>query len=901
MNIDNTKVLVQKEIRKHPLTAGTILIGAAIAALFGATIASVPDAFAQSMPPESPQRSAPMPGFPGAPRIYHVGATGFFLDYSEAIRLTPAQQKALDDLKATSIANQGTAHARINQAEHDLWMLTGSDEPDAMAVETKVREIERLKGDRRIAFIRSVGEAARLLTDEQRTALRGASAAGAAPATDSQAPGGFVDPNAGMVAMNPAAPIPAMAGDPMSGMGGGSPPDNPDAPAAAGHASHHPGGGAAGAPDAQGMTPGSSMTRPAAPAGAPMPAPGSPPAAPDAAGMAGGGMDDMMGKMMGPAAGGGCMGAGCGPGAALTPIYASLMTLPALTPEKRAEIDALANQQISEGMERLTAGVESIHRATQIGDDVLAQQSVGTMREGLDELGAGIAARRVLSEGKAPRNLALDWFKREMNLGSPIAREEARAVLGVQPFHLFTMVLLVAFALAMVVMYFFKMRRAAALFGRIEADKGSPPPGSSPPLAGGKAPDDDKPPSDDTPPSSDPGASEKESDPSGGEPPPATPPAIDVGAARPLAKRTPPPSAVSETTSTPPLSKNWIGQLRVGSIVAEAPGVKTFRLVPSSNDRFLPFQFVPGQFLNVAFSIGGARMNRSYSISSSPNQREYVDLTIKREPRGAVSRHIVDLITVGDRIEASGPVGKFTFTGTEAQSIVLIAAGVGITPMVSITRYLTERSWPGDIFFVYTCRTPADYILGAEIAALQRRNPRLHVAVTITKAEGTGWNGPRGRITKELLTQAVPNLATRRIHVCGPPAMMEATKAILTELGVSPDQVKSELFGATKPKPAAGGTTAKPTAPATGPLVTFSRSNKSSRIHTDQTVLELSEELAIGIENSCRVGTCGVCKVKMTSGEVEMAVEDALDEDEKLIGIILACQAKPKNEITVEA
>ena len=127
-------------------------------------------------------------------------------------------------------------------------------------------------------------------------------------------------------------------------------------------------------------------------------------------------------------------------------------------------------------------------------------------------------------------------------------------------------------------------------------------------------------------------------------------------------KGTPP--AGSEATSAPPLAKNWRGQLRLGSIVAQTPGVKTFRLLPSSGEGLLPFTFVPGQFLNVAFGIGGARMNRSYSISSSPTQREYLDLTIKREPRGAVSRHIVDLLKVGDLIEAGGPVGKFTFDGT---------------------------------------------------------------------------------------------------------------------------------------------------------------------------------------------------------------------------------------------
>ena len=361
------------------------------------------------------------------------------------------------------------------------------------------------------------------------------------------------------------------------------------------------------------------------------------------------------------------------------------------------------------------------------------------------------------------------------------------------------------------------------------------------------------------------------------------------------------PQSVSVATSPSLLTANWRGFLRVGSIVTETPSAKTFRLLPSSNDRFLPFTFLPGQFLNVAFSIGGARMNRSYSISSSPLRREYVELTVRREPRGAVSRHLVDLLKVGDQIEAGGPVGKFTFTGTEADSIVLLSAGVGITPMVSITRYLTERAWAGDIFFIYVCRTPADFMFAGEVAALQRTNPKLRVAVTATKAEGTDWKGPRGRITKEWLTQTVPDLASRRIHLCGPPAMMDATKAILAELGVPPDHLKSEAFGTPTPIPAAAGTSLKPTAPATGPLVTFSKNNKSSKINVDQTILELSEELGIGIEFSCRVGTCGVCKVKMTSGEVEMAVEDALDADDEANGIILACQAKPKGEVTVEA
>ena len=180
------------------------------------------------------------------------------------------------------------------------------------------------------------------------------------------------------------------------------------------HASHHPGGAAPVGP---------------APAAGPAAA-AAPPGAPAAAGGMGAGMGAMMAGMMppSPSGGGGCAGGDCGSGAAKTPVYPALMTLPALTPEKRAEIDALATQQINEGMARLAKGSESLTAATQAGDNAAMHQAVGVMRQGLGELDAGIAARRVLSEGTAPRNLALGWFKREMNLSSPtLALSRARS------------------------------------------------------------------------------------------------------------------------------------------------------------------------------------------------------------------------------------------------------------------------------------------------------------------------------------------------------------------------------------------------------------------------------------------------------------------------------------------
>ena len=164
------------------------------------------------------------------------------------------------------------------------------------------------------------------------------------------------------------------------------------------------------------------------------------------------------------------------------------MDLPDLPMEERTQIEHQAHQRMMDGTKLLSAGLDELAIAAATDDFPTMQAAAAKMREGLAQFESGLAAHRAIREGKAPRNVALQWFKHEMNLASPIPRDEPRTLLGVTPFHLFTMALLVAFALAMVVMYFFKMRRAAALFGRLDSDSGSPPPGSSPPLAGPPGP-----------------------------------------------------------------------------------------------------------------------------------------------------------------------------------------------------------------------------------------------------------------------------------------------------------------------------------------------------------------------------------------------------------------------------
>ncbi len=134
----------------------------------------------------SMQVPSALPGFPGASHIYHIGATSFFLDHPQHITLTQQQQTELNGIKEQALLKQSTMDRAIDQAEQELWILTSSDSPDAASIEAKVREIEKLGGGKRIAYIRAVGVAAGVLTDEQRKSLVGTlppehAAAGAEP------------------------------------------------------------------------------------------------------------------------------------------------------------------------------------------------------------------------------------------------------------------------------------------------------------------------------------------------------------------------------------------------------------------------------------------------------------------------------------------------------------------------------------------------------------------------------------------------------------------------------------------------------------------------------------------------------------------------------------------------
>jgi len=340
----------------------------------------------------------------------------------------------------------------------------------------------------------------------------------------------------------------------------------------------------------------------------------------------------------------------------------------------------------------------------------------------------------------------------------------------------------------------------------------------------------------------------------------------------------------------------WLGKLRLAEVEQVTHNVKTFRFAYAGNGE-LPFTYLPGQFLTLHIAPQGLPIKRSYTIASTPTWRDRIEITVKREPDGLVSRWLHDELQIGDEVEIEAPNGTFIFTGEQAEHVVLIAGGVGITPMMSVARYLTETNWTGRITLILSFRSPRDYIFREEIEKLKGQNSNLDVVVTMSDPAEESWSGLRGRITSSLFASAVPDISTCRSHICGPPSMMESVKAALLALGAADAHIKTEAFGTVTRNPTAKGARSTEVAG----QIWFQASNLRVPAPPDATVLDVADEAGIYIDNACRSGTCASCRVKLASGKVNMAVEDALTTQDKADGYILACQAKLIGDIAIDA
>jgi ferredoxin-NADP reductase/predicted pyridoxine 5'-phosphate oxidase superfamily flavin-nucleotide-binding protein len=340
--------------------------------------------------------------------------------------------------------------------------------------------------------------------------------------------------------------------------------------------------------------------------------------------------------------------------------------------------------------------------------------------------------------------------------------------------------------------------------------------------------------------------------------------------------------------------------LRVTRIEAQSHSIRSIYLEPADGVGLPLFQ--AGQHLPLRFNIDGDVHIRTYSLSSAPSD-DFFRISVKRD--GRVSTHLHEQIRVGDVLEARAPQGHFTVVPHERRPLVLLAAGVGITPLLSMLREVvyqglrTRRIRP--TWFIQSSRTLADQPFSRELdRLLEDAGDAVRVVRLLSQPEAEAIQGEdfdlSGRIDvallKDLLT--VEDYDQLDFVVCGPGSFTQALYDGLRELDIHDSRIHAETFGPStlrrRPDPDAVVIEQPPAATTSVPVV-FQRSAKEARWQPDGgSLLELAESRGLRPEFSCRGGSCGTCSTRLVSGQVHYPLPPAEVPDD---GQVLICCAIP--------
>jgi len=231
----------------------------------------------------------------------------------------------------------------------------------------------------------------------------------------------------------------------------------------------------------------------------------------------------------------------------------------------------------------------------------------------------------------------------------------------------------------------------------------------------------------------------------------------------------------------------------VAALKDETPHVKTLSLDVAgwSGHR-------PGQHVDIRLTAqDGYQAQRSYSIASAPSVDSRIELTIERVAGGEVSPFLHDEAVVGDRFEVRGPIGGyFVWDGGSNDPLLLVAGGSGVVPLMAIVRHRAAVGSSAPCTLLFSSRTPADIIYGAELETLAARNDGLRVVHTLTREQPEGWTGYARRIDGQMLADVLGTAGgSANVFVCGPTPLVEVAATSLVSLGLPPSRVRTERFG----------------------------------------------------------------------------------------------------------
>lgn len=360
--------------------------------------------------------------------------------------------------------------------------------------------------------------------------------------------------------------------------------------------------------------------------------------------------------------------------------------------------------------------------------------------------------------------------------------------------------------------------------------------------------------------------------------------------------------------------------LRIVQREYETPdkSVCSIYLVRADGSPLMPYR--PGQFLTIELpGDDGRPIRRCYSLSETPTRpQRYYRISVKRldPPAGAApgtrgglaSTRIVDGLQVGDIISAAPPAGSFVLDRRSNRPVVLVAGGIGITPLLSMLNCLIATRSKREILLVYGVRNRSQHAFQEDIQQLRQIAPNL--AVIVFYSQPTPHCRPgidydiAGRIDLRILK---PLLQARNpeFKLCGPSAMMAAVSAELRSNGVPAADIQTEAFGpsathmsrnaaAAQQEPLQG----NPKASAKGFSITFARSERRITWKPHHgSLLETAEACGVEALSSCRAGQCGTCKVKLKSGKVTYASQPTAEIE---AGKCLPCLARPASDIVVD-
>jgi ferredoxin-NADP reductase len=334
--------------------------------------------------------------------------------------------------------------------------------------------------------------------------------------------------------------------------------------------------------------------------------------------------------------------------------------------------------------------------------------------------------------------------------------------------------------------------------------------------------------------------------------------------------------------------------VRCIQVIEENHDIKTFRFVA---DPPKLFRYYPGQFATLELPIDGNIVRRSYTISSTPSRPHAISVTVKRVEQGLVSNWLHDNLRVGSTLFINGPNGTFTCLPEDAGPYLFISGGSGVTPVMAMSRWLADTTPDADAQFLHFARSPDDLVFATELQLIEQNLPGFHCQFVCSRAaEGSGWTGPLGRISPELLAKLVPDFKSRNVYLCGPLGFMEATRAMLEGLGFDMTRFHQEVFGGV-PRRDASAAEAQASQLA---KVIFAASKIEVDCNGSDYILDLALDKGLPVAYSCRAGQCGTCKVTLLEGRVEQDSTSGLTPDDEKDGHILSCQARPVGRVVVD-